>query len=46
MSMVRSKVCQICDTGVDETVEHVVLECEKYDRKNGNDAGDSVRDGL
>ena len=28
----RSKVCQMCDMGEDETVEHVVLECEKYDR--------------
>ena len=28
----RSKVCQMCDIGEDETVEHVVLECEKYDR--------------
>ena len=28
----RSKVYQICDMGEDETVEHVVLECEKYDR--------------
>ena len=23
----RRKVCQMCDTGEDETVEHVVLEC-------------------
>ena len=28
----RSKVCQMYDMGEDETVEHVVLECEKYDR--------------
>ena len=28
----RSKVCQVCDMGEDETVEHVVLECEKYER--------------
>ena len=28
----RSKVCQMCDMGEDETVEHMVLECEKYDR--------------
>ena len=29
----RSKVCQLmCDMGEDESVEHVVLECEKYDR--------------
>ena len=27
----RSKVCQMRDMGEDETVEHVVLECEKYD---------------
>ena len=27
----RSKVCQMCDMGEDETVGHVVLECEKYD---------------
>ena len=25
-------MCQICDMGEDETIEHVVLECEKYDR--------------
>ncbi|XP_050686795.1 uncharacterized protein LOC126980697 [Eriocheir sinensis] len=29
----RSKVCQMCDRGVDETVQHVVVECKKYDRK-------------
>jgi len=28
----RSKVCQMCDMGEDETVEHVILECEKYGR--------------
>ena len=29
----RSKVCQLmCDMGEDESVEHVVLECEKYER--------------
>ena len=28
----RSKVCQMCARGEDETVEHVILECEKYDR--------------
>ena len=28
----RSKVCQMCDMGDDEAMEHVVLECEKYDR--------------
>ena len=28
----RSKVCQMCHMGEDETVEHVVPECEKYDR--------------
>ena len=28
----RSKGCQMCDMGEDETIEHVVLECEKYDR--------------
>ena len=28
-----SKVCQLmCDMGEDESVEHVVLECEKYER--------------
>ncbi|MPC91628.1 hypothetical protein E2C01_086678 [Portunus trituberculatus] len=27
----RSKVCQMCDMGDDETVEHVMLECEKYE---------------
>ncbi|KAG0724425.1 hypothetical protein GWK47_040581 [Chionoecetes opilio] len=25
-----SKVCQMCDMSEDETVEHVILECEKY----------------
>ena len=29
----RSKVCQMCDMDEDETVEHVVLECEKYNRE-------------
>ena len=29
----HSKVCQMCNMGEDETVEHVVLECEKYDRE-------------
>ena len=28
----RSKVSQMYDMGEDETVEHVVLEYEKYDR--------------
>ena len=28
-----SKVCQMCDMGEDETVEHVMLECGKYDRE-------------
>ena len=28
----HSKVCQMCDMGEDETVEHVILECQKYDR--------------
>ncbi|XP_063877492.1 uncharacterized protein LOC135109778 [Scylla paramamosain] len=28
----RSKVCQMCDMGEDETVEHVVLECVQYAR--------------
>ena len=27
----RSKVCQMCERREDETVEHVILECEKYD---------------
>ena len=26
----HSKVCQMCDIGEDETVELVILECEKY----------------
>ena len=26
------KTCRKCDTGVDETVEHVLLECVKYER--------------
>merc|ERR1712035_249456 len=29
----QSKVCQMCDMGEDETVEHVVLECERYNRE-------------
>ncbi|MPC87583.1 hypothetical protein E2C01_082449 [Portunus trituberculatus] len=28
----RSKVCHMCDSGEDETVEHVMLECVKYAR--------------
>ena len=28
-----SKVCNKCDRGVDETIEHVMLECEKYERE-------------
>ena len=31
-----SKVCQMCDMGEDETVEHVLLECDKYDRERMN----------
>ncbi|MPC81758.1 hypothetical protein E2C01_076391 [Portunus trituberculatus] len=31
----RSKVCQICDMGEDETLEHVVLECVKSGRYKG-----------
>ena len=27
LSESRSKVCQMCDMGQDESVEHVVLEC-------------------
>ncbi|MPC18752.1 hypothetical protein E2C01_011648 [Portunus trituberculatus] len=27
-----SKVCQMCDMGEDETVEHVMLKCEEYER--------------
>lgn len=27
------KVCQMFDKGEDETVEHVILECEKYERE-------------
>ena len=27
----RNKVCHMCDTGVDETVEIVILKCDKYD---------------
>lgn len=26
------KACQMCESGVDETVEHVILECGKYER--------------
>ncbi|MPC58869.1 hypothetical protein E2C01_052879 [Portunus trituberculatus] len=33
-SELRSKVCQMCDMGEDEMVEHVVLECMKYAREN------------
>ncbi len=29
----RSKVCQICDRGVAEAVQHMILECKKYDRE-------------
>ena len=29
----HSKVCQMCDRGEDETVEHVLLECETYSRE-------------
>lgn len=29
----HSKVCQMCDMGEDETVAHVVMECEKYERE-------------
>ena len=29
----RSKACQMCDREEDETVVHVILECEKYDRE-------------
>ena len=29
----RSKVCQKCDRGVDETVVHVMLLCERYRRE-------------
>ncbi|XP_045115935.1 uncharacterized protein LOC123507244 [Portunus trituberculatus] len=25
-----SKVCEVCERGVDETVEHLMLECEEY----------------
>ena len=25
-------MCQMCDMGEHESVEHVVLECEKYER--------------
>ncbi|MPC65527.1 hypothetical protein E2C01_059664 [Portunus trituberculatus] len=32
LSESRSKVCQMCDMGEDETVEHALLECEKYER--------------
>ena len=28
----RSKVCQMCDMGEDESVEHVVLGCGMYER--------------
>ena len=28
-----NKVCQMCERGVDETVCHVILECEKYERE-------------
>ena len=29
----HSKVCQMCDMGENESVEHVVLQCEKYERR-------------
>ena len=28
-----STTCNMCDRGVDETIEHVMLECEKYERE-------------
>ncbi|MPC58568.1 hypothetical protein E2C01_052575 [Portunus trituberculatus] len=28
----HNKVCQMCDIGEDETMKHVMLECEKYER--------------
>ena len=27
------KTCKMCDSGRDETIEHVLLECEKYERE-------------
>ena len=32
----------MCDIGENETVGHVALEYENYDRDNGNDACDSI----
>ncbi|MPC71517.1 hypothetical protein E2C01_065794 [Portunus trituberculatus] len=29
-SELNSKMCQMCDIGEDETVEHVIMECVKY----------------
>ncbi|MPC99954.1 hypothetical protein E2C01_095401 [Portunus trituberculatus] len=31
-SVSHSKVCQMCGMGENKTVEHVMLECEKYER--------------
>lgn len=28
----RSKECQMCEGGMDETVMLIILECSKYDR--------------
>ena len=28
-----SKLCEKCDMGEDETVEHVILECQRYSRE-------------
>ena len=28
-----SKICRMCERGVDETIEHLLLQCEGYDRE-------------
>ena len=34
-----SKVCEVCERGVDETVEHLMLECEGYECARGRMLG-------
>ena len=31
-----SKICKMCDKGVKETVQHLVLYCKLYEREKGN----------
>ena len=36
----------MCDRGQDETVEHVLLECDKYDRERMNMMRVVLTDGM